>query len=510
MTNPNLDFIDRTPLLEPVPRKVVLPRTISATISGTAVPTPGLPLETLLSFLTLRPSQVLDISASSWLGGLPRFRPENLVQRSSSPWIAGLGDPAPQLTLHWSRSRSVGSISLGLAAQASRPIAVVVSSPAGVRRVTVPRHGGVVRFAPMTTDTLTVRFVTVTKGVTAVPISGIPLPLPVGLTSVGVPALDAVPAMPLPPSAPISLPCGSGPTVSVDGQDLPTGISGTLGNLIDLQPMPFHVCAAAGTELEAGTHVFAFPGGSPFLVTGLLARSPIPETAAASGPRPARVLTWTPAHRTLTVAAGPAAYLQVAQNFNPGWIATLDGRPLSPVRLDGWQQGWLVPAGAAGTVTMTFTPDHLYRAALLFGVLLLLLLAVLATVGANRSSLDPVGPRRSVRGWILWIGAALVAGSVGGWLALTLVPLVLAARRWGSTALAVVAGVAFTAAGLLVAWHPSAVPGAHQGAFGAPAQAASVVALCAVLAVVVADERRRPVDVPSAPGSPPGSRAVRR
>jgi hypothetical protein len=115
-----------------------------------------------------------------------------------------------------------------------------------------------------------------------------------------------------------------------------------------------------------------------------------------------------------------------------------------------------------------------------------------------------------VRGWILWIGAALVAVSVGGWLALTLVPLVLAARRWGSTTVAVVAGVAFTAAGLLVAWHPSAVPGAHQGAFGAPAQAASVVALCAVLAVVVAEESRRPVDVPSAPGSPTGSRAVRR
>ena len=92
---------------------------------------------------------------------------------------------------------------------------------------------------------------------------------------------------------------------------------------------------------------------------------------------------------------------------------------------------------------------------------------------------------------MLALGAALVAVSVGGWLALALVPLLAVARRWGSTAMAVVAGSAFASAGVLVAWHPSAVPGAHQGAFGAPAQAASVVALCAVLSAVVVGGRRR-------------------
>ncbi len=92
--------------------------------------------------------------------------------------------------------------------------------------------------------------------------------------------------------------------------------------------------------------------------------------------------------------------------------------------------------------------------------------------------------------WILGLAAGLIAVSMGGRLAVVLVPLLLGARRWGSRAMAVVAGAAFTAAGALVAWDPSAVPGAHQGAFGGPAQAASAVALCAVLSAVVIDGRR--------------------
>ncbi len=508
VTNPNLDFIDPTALREPIPRKVVLPQAISAVIDGTAVPTPGLALETLLSTLTVPAGQTVDISASSWLGGLPRFRPQNLVDRSTSPWIAGLGDSVPTLTLHWTGSRTVDSIALGLAAGASRPTELVVSSRFGSRRVAVPRHGGVVTFAPLTTDTLTVRFVGVARGVTSVPISGIPLPRPVGLSSIRVPSLAAVPPAAVPPSTPVTLACGSGPTVSVDGSPVATSVTGTVGNLIDLQPMAVHGCTLAGVGLSAGTHVFSFPSGSPFMVTGLLAQnftarpsaahssSGTATTAAvvreASTPRSAHITTWAPAHRTVAVGPGAATYVQVAQNFNPGWVASLNGRSLTPVRLDGWQQGWLVPAGVAGTMTMTFTPDHVYRFALFVGGLLLALLALLAWSGRTQSPLAPAGRRRPPRRWILALGAAVVALSVGGWLAMALIPLLVVARRWGSTSMAVVAGVAFTTAGALVAWHPSAVPGAHQGAFGAPAQAASVVALCAVLAsVVVAGWRRR-------------------
>ena len=495
VTNPNLDFIDPTNHLEPIPRKVVLPRAIAATISGNAVPTPGPALDNLISTVATPSDQSLQISASSWLGSLPRFRPENLVQQSSSPWIAGIGDPDPTLTLNWNDPRSVGSISLGLTSKGARPTEVVVSSPFGARRVRVPRHGGVITFAPMTTNTLTVRFIGVTKQISAVPINAIPLELPVGLHSISVPALEASVPKPAPSATALTVPCGFGPTVTIDGRTVSTSVTGTLGDLINLAPMSIHSCAGAGLDLAAGLHVISFPSGSPFLITGLLAES------AGAGPQPdagdlrtARVLTWNPERRTLALDAGPATYIQVAQNFTRGWVATLNGRSLTPVRLDGWEQGWIVPAGAAGTMTMTFAPDHSFRLALLLGALLLVLLAVLALAGGNRSPRKPVGPRKQLRGWVLLPVAVLIGLSVGGWVAVALLPLIVVAWRWGSTPVAVTAGVAFAAAGVIVALDTNTVPSVHAGAFGAPAQIASVVALCALLSAVVVGERRQRVD----------------
>jgi arabinofuranan 3-O-arabinosyltransferase len=495
VTNPNLDFLDPTNHMEPIPRRVVLPRAIAATISGNAVPTPGPGLDNLVAFFATPSDQTLQISASSWMGDLPRFRPENLVQQSSSPWIAGVGDSDPTLTLHWNGPRSVNSLSLGLAANAGRPTEVVVSSPFGARQVRVPRHGGVITFAPMTTNTLTVKFVGVITQITADPITGLPFNLPVGLRSIGVPALQATTPKAVPSTTSMSLPCGSGPPVAIDGQTVPTSVTGTVGDLIDLAPMSIQACTGTGLDLPAGMQVISFPSGSAFLVTGLLAAS-TGATRADTGHRTARVVSWNPQRRTLALDAGPATYVQVAQNYNRGWVASLNGRTLTPMRLDGWEQGWLVPAGAAGTMTMTFAPDHSFRLALLLGALLLVLLAVLALAGPHRSSLKPVGPRKKLRGWVLLAAAALIALSVGGWVAVALVPLLLVAWRWGSTPVAVGAGVAFLAAGVIVALNPNTVPELHLGAFGAAAQFASVVALCALLSAVVVGEQRQRVDKP--------------
>jgi arabinofuranan 3-O-arabinosyltransferase len=78
----------------------------------------------------------------------------------------------------------------------------------------------------------------------------------------------------------------------------------------------------------------------------------------------ATIRSWTPARRVLAVAAPGRSYLVVNENFNPGWRARLDGRMLTAVRIDGWKQAWLLPAGTSGTVTLTYVPDRLYRDAL--------------------------------------------------------------------------------------------------------------------------------------------------
>ncbi|EUA43057.1 putative membrane protein [Mycobacterium xenopi 3993] len=81
---------------------------------------------------------------------------------------------------------------------------------------------------------------------------------------------------------------------------------------------------------------------------------------------------------------------------------TGDGTRLTPVAVNGWQQGWVVPAGTAGTITLTFVSNSLYRTGLLGGLALLPVLALLAwwPRGGGLSTTSPRGHgRRGAGAW---------------------------------------------------------------------------------------------------------------
>ena len=73
------------------------------------------------------------------------------------------------------------------------------------------------------------------------------------------------------------------------------------------------------------------------------------------------VRRWNAEDRLVSVSGGRASYLVVHENANRGWRAELHGRPLVPARLDGWQQAWVLPEGAAGDVRLTFGPGRLFH-----------------------------------------------------------------------------------------------------------------------------------------------------
>ena len=81
-------------------------------------------------------------------------------------------------------------------------------------------------------------------------------------------------------------------------------------------------------------------------------------------------------------------------NFNDGWEADLDGRRVEPVRVDGWQQAWIVPEGAGGTLTMRFAPQGTYTAVLVAGLVVSGLLLLAALVLLLRASVRGAGARR--------------------------------------------------------------------------------------------------------------------
>ena len=112
--------------------------------------------------------------------------------------------------------------------------------------------------------------------------------------------------------------------------------------------------------------------------------------------------------------------MSVPRNFNDGWVAELEGERLRPLQVDGWSQGWLIPADASGELIVTFAPQDGYQRNL-FGGLVALggVLIAAAAVGIRWRAREVASPprrrdwgvRRS-RGWAVLL--AVLAFLVGG------------------------------------------------------------------------------------------------
>ena len=212
--------------------------------------------------------------------------------------------------------------------------------------------------------------------------------------------------------------------------------------------------------------------------------------------RPVEATRWQPTERSVTVGGGAESLLLVHENFNAGWTATLDGQQLRAVRVDGWQQAFVVPAGNGGAVTLEFTPDRPYRIGLAAGAacILLVLLMALAPVRRRRP-----GPAAAPPAWMFcgvpggggWI---VVLGGVAG-AALLLAALIVRQLRPGA-----LPGLAFVAAGagLAVAVGGRLLGHGQEWAYGAWVQVAMLAAVCAVAATAAPTTRRTPRAVPEA------------
>ncbi|HEY3880309.1 MAG TPA: hypothetical protein VGM12_17075, partial [Trebonia sp.] len=248
---------------------------------------------------------------------------------------------------------------------------------------------------------------------------------------------------------------------TVDGQTVPTGVTGTVADLLNGRPLRFTACLAV--SLTAGTNRVTESATQPFDVRDVVLERAAASGASASGASAsgasaggasaglgtaaspaaaAAVMSWTSTLRTLRVNAPTRSYLEVNENFNAGWQAVIDGRQLPPVRLDGWKQAWVLPAGTAGTVTLTYRPESVYRLAVAGGLAALALVIVVALTVPRRRSRRPLLP---------WPAASSAPGPS---------PLVRRpAQRW------LTAGVMITClavAGLVLGGYPGAVllPGA--------------------------------------------------
>jgi arabinofuranan 3-O-arabinosyltransferase len=344
---------------------------------------------------------------------------------SGTPWLTAPGDSRATLDLTWTGERTVSRLEVDPAGvPAAAPVRARIESSAGVRDIALTGLGF---FEPLLArDGLSITFYT--------SLSSVETGLPLGVGEVHVSGLEGLQHRPSFESRTGSA-CGLGPEIRIDGALHRTQVTGTLADVVAGRPLAWRVCDGP-VGLATGLHrVVAEP--TPQFEPVSLTWRPVTEGSGTAGsgadgsaatgrdasPR-LQVRSWENGRRVVSVTSGPAAILRIGENVNAGWGATLDGHPLEPVVLDGWQQGYRIPPGSAGDVVVEFAPDRWYRGALLGGLVLAVALVVLTVIDLARRRGHRGGARDDLTSptRVLGIGAALATVLVG--LVLGGVPLV--------------------------------------------------------------------------------------
>ncbi|MBM0225568.1 DUF3367 domain-containing protein [Micromonospora sp. ATA51] len=438
-----------------------------------------------------RPGGVLALAgarvtadASSYLAGDASVAPWAAVDGDpGTAWLADTGDLRPTITLSWHGKRRIDQLRLHPAdlPVGSRPERVEVRAGGRVQLVPVGADG-LVRLAAVHTDRLEISVREVVDRVADRRSNG--WTATVGIAEVEVPGLHGL-LRPLPAHTRIAAPCGAGPAVELDGFRYETAVTGTLRDAVAGTPMAVTLCGEAGAvvDLPAGGHRLATSPSRGFLAQDVTLR---PAGAAAATPRhrDVSVLDWAPADRRLRVGAGEGALLVVPENANAGWTATMDGRTLPTTRVDGWQQAWVLPAGAGGEVRLRFAPDRAYRGGLAAGALSVLVVLLLAAWPVRRRAADGSQVPAEGAPWLIGTLLVVLLAALGGVLPVAIVLAAMLLRQLARRALPVVVFGGLTLATV------TAVAGRLRGqgqewAYGTWVQAAMLVAIGAVVAAVV-------------------------
>jgi arabinofuranan 3-O-arabinosyltransferase len=352
----------------------------------------------------------------------------------STTWMSDPYDPTPTLTVEFQEPRTLSRIGVGQPGlPAVSPTIATVSGNGEKRTVKLGDFGA---FSPLRAKTFTIELQNPTRGLAPIGMSELFLG-PKGLT------------LPFDGSAETGAVCGLGPAVEVDGRRYDTRVSGFMGSVLSAGPMNLALCDDAGSGdeellLGAGTHEISVQASTQFqpIVTQLAPANR--ATPAPTEVRTARVDQGGSTSQNVEIGPGEASVLRTTRNFNAGWVAELDGERLRSQRVDGWAQGWLVPAGEGGTIEITFAPQKPFIVGLIAGLVaagLSVLLALAMLIRTRRGPAvqpgPPVGWARVVTvtplvGASCLAGVLLVAWLLGGLAALVgglLAASLLAARR---------------------------------------------------------------------------------
>jgi arabinofuranan 3-O-arabinosyltransferase len=333
----------------------------------------------------------MSVVASSTAGPDPRQRPGAVVDGlPGTTWAASALDERPRLTLRLARPSAVSALVLRTDPHApvSTAMKVRVSAGGSSWQLQVDDAGELRLPRPVLTGTVKLEILESAVRISTDEITRDQQILPAGISEL------QILGWPSPTPAPeVVIGCGRGPVLNVDGRLIQTSVRASRAAVLAGAEVPATPCDTgsgadtgsgidprSGTlDLAAGPHVVTLSSSTDAAAMGLvLSRGPGLAAAGQGFAGSAEVTKWAGAQRSATVATEARALLVVHENFNAGWQASLAGHRLTPVRVDGWEQAFLVPAHSSGTVKLVYAPDRTFKAGLLAGLLAAIALLALA------------------------------------------------------------------------------------------------------------------------------------
>lgn len=390
--------------------------------------------------ITLQPGQDLDqlldrgdpvsALASSVDSNDPRERPGAAVDGDTTTgWMASATDLQPTLivgTNHKHRLRGVQLTPLAVAA-ARAPVQVQVTARSETVKRLVPPDGIIRLPRPVRAREVSIHVVRAALRITTSSTTGKSQFLPVGIAEVKL--LGGHEPRPHARTN-VRLTCTDGVALTVDDQTHALRATAPRQAALAGTAMAATPCPSPGSRslhippswlrLAAGTHRITLSA------TNLTDPQSVMLTRVGQRQRPVPIALpaskalWSATNRSVRVQTSVAALLVVHENENQGWQATYNGATLPPVTVDGWQQAWVVPAGARGVVKLRFTPQTAFSAGLIGGAGAAVVLLVLALPLPWRrrrrpapATLQAAAPGRSVR-WTAIVVTLTLLGSVSG------------------------------------------------------------------------------------------------
>jgi arabinofuranan 3-O-arabinosyltransferase len=316
-------------------------------------------------------------TASSRLVSAPAGRPDAGIDADpATGWVASPEDPRPWYEVSFPRRSPVTGLKItkSFSLPASTPVTVIVRYDDGTRRTATADANGRITLPSKRTTSLHLTFGDVRLMENIDSETGVHSFAPIGFSELQVLGPSGQPTR-LSPEAATGVPCGFGPEVVVSGKRHSTRVRGTVGDLLTGRALDWELCRDGGlVSTSAGQVNVGVRATAEFAPSTLSMRS-----VSSSAPQSTAVMDVSVdriSSSVLNVAAEARqtdSVLVLPQNFNTGWTASTGEGPLEPIRVNGWQQGFVLPAGGQVALVAEFAPNRIYQFGLYIGALFVLL-----------------------------------------------------------------------------------------------------------------------------------------